>query len=394
MKQFKTYMKVVNAYKLPILIYLIIFVVIEALTYESGALDTSDTFDTQSISVWYIMEDEEHELTTALLDYLDQHTDLTDATGSDTEEIGDAIYFRQTEYVLTIPAGFAENFPGNNRQSLIIRSIDSSYSQVYVQNLIDTFFTAWDTYTESLPDADTTAILALMNADFSLDTQTHIYESDQQTDSTTALNQTFNLAVYSVLGCLVMGICLVMGAFYKKSTHNRILCSPVRQRRWNTSLFLSNFILGLIVYLALVILEFILVGTDLFSPRGLLLCLNLLVFTLTATALSMLIVYLFPKREVQIILANTLALGMCFLGGSFVPQSLLGDIVNNVAAFTPVHWYIRVTDTLCQSIVLTDSIMREIASGFAVQLLFAAAFLAAAMMVGRRKHITSAYGKA
>jgi ABC-2 type transport system permease protein len=46
------------------------------------------------------------------------------------------------------------------------------------------------------------------------------------------------------------------------------------------------------------------------------------------------------------LVTNVVALGMSFLCGVFVPQSMMGERVLRIAHFLPAYWYVRINNLL------------------------------------------------
>ena len=94
------------------------------------------------------------------------------------------------------------------------------------------------------------------------------------------------------------------------------------------------------------VLYLILYGGEGFSVNILYAVLNSFVFLLFAAAMALLISCFSPSDNTVNMLANIIGLGMAFLCGVFVPQSMLPDSVLSVAKFLPAYWYVRANDML------------------------------------------------
>ena len=82
-------------------------------------------------------------------------------------------------------------------------------------------------------------------------------------------------------------------------------------------------------------------------------------------------------------LNQILGLGICFLCGVFVPMQYLSPSVVSAAKFLPVYYYVRANSLIFDEAFSTHKFVVCIG----VQLLFAAAFLACAIAVKRRKRV-------
>lgn len=387
MRVFKTYLKVAKSYKVSIIIYLCIFFVLEYIIISNGGIKTGSSFEMEKINV-QVVKEENSALIDSFLDYLSNYAEITDVTHRQ-EQIADALFFRKAEFVIEIPAGFTKKLLEEKQEKLEIQAIEDSYSSLYMENVIDIYMDTFLTYREMMPEWSEGEILKAVAQDLKKEASVKMYQSEGNYADTERLNQSFNLSCYVVLGSLLMGICFVMGAFNQKDVRNRILCGPIKERQHYGILYLGNLLLGFFVYVLLLFVQLFLCKTELLTKAGFYLSLNLFIFTFVGVSLGMLLAHLRMVKGVnaKMAIANTLSLGMCFLGGSFVPQELLGSTVNKAASFTPVYWFIKANDILCSASSYQKSVMNQIYYCYFIQLGFAAAFFALALWMGKQKQV-------
>ena len=82
---------------------------------------------------------------------------------------------------------------------------------------------------------------------------------------------------------------------------------------------------------------------------------------------------------------NVVSLGLCFIGGIFVPIEMLGNGVKMAAGFTPTYWYSRINGILGDYEHLTAEMRQNILQGLAIQLLFAAACFCVTLAVSKAR---------
>jgi ABC-2 type transport system permease protein len=83
-------------------------------------------------------------------------------------------------------------------------------------------------------------------------------------------------------------------------------------------------------------------------------------------------------------ISNMLVLSMSFLCGVFIDTELLSDGIVKAAHFMPLYWYTRALDFINDTPV--DSIMgRRFGTYLLIEVLFGLAFLAAGMIITRKK---------
>ena len=81
---------------------------------------------------------------------------------------------------------------------------------------------------------------------------------------------------------------------------------------------------------------------------------------------------------------NLLGMLMTFLGGAWMPLSLMGPAVQTVAHFVPTYW---VNDAIGKALSsdLTSAVLGDIACDLGVTVLFAAAIAAVGLALARAK---------
>ena len=80
---------------------------------------------------------------------------------------------------------------------------------------------------------------------------------------------------------------------------------------------------------------------------------------------------------------NVLSLGLCFLGGVFVPLEMLGNGIVSIAQFLPTYWYSRINGILRDYGELSSELWHTIWVGLLIQLAFALACFGVTMMLRR-----------
>ena len=118
----------------------------------------------------------------------------------------------------------------------------------------------------------------------------------------------------------------------------------------------------------------ILHGFDSLTGKGLYAILNSFVFLLVSLGIVLVTAFLGAKDSVISLVANIVSLGMSFLCGIFVPQSILGDGIVSASKFLPAYWYVKANDMLAgksEELFTVNKFM----SYLGVELLFAIALM-------------------
>lgn len=111
----------------------------------------------------------------------------------------------------------------------------------------------------------------------------------------------------------------------------------------------------------------------------------MLVFSLVPLALAFLLAQLGLREEGLNALGNIGGMLMSFLGGAWVPISMLGEAVQTAARFTPTYWTNDAVWAVLFAPSLTGSVLARIGAGVGITALFALAFAAIGLAVGRAR---------
>lgn len=379
---YKLYWKIVKKNRIGILVYYLVFMTMSVLTSMSLSNNSDLNFQTVDTNVSIQNKDSNSELIKGLTQYLDSKVSLVDAPETE-DELKDSLFFRAIEYSITIPQGFSDSLISKNPLTLDRTSINSSYSSMYVDSLIDSYLNTYRTLSENQPGTSPAKIVDQVIQNLDVDTNVTLY-SKNTGNAYQKLSALFNLSMYSAISCLILSIAAINFSFYEKEVYNRNIIAPLSTKTLALKLMLSNCGLTVVVWLLHVLVGFALYRQQLWSMRGVFLIINLLCMNIVALSISSLVFRLLKTRSSVHFAANTIALGMSFLCGAFVPQSMLGDKVLRVAQFLPGYWYIRANNIICTVQEFTNKEINKILFHYLVLLAFAAALYSLSLILSKQ----------
>ena len=117
-------------------------------------------------------------------------------------------------------------------------------------------------------------------------------------------------------------------------------------KKYNRIILLSSLIYALAIYLLYILVALIIFKEELFTMKGLIYMLNLLVFDFTSLALALLIANIINNKNAISGIVNVISLGSAFLCGAFIPTKWLPSSVLTFAHIFPSYWYINTNDYL------------------------------------------------
>lgn len=346
MQVYKMFFRVAKA-KIPSIIpYVIVFLVLSVLLSNIGTSNNTEHFEVSSVEICIIDEDESS-ASLALTDYLTSMHKRVSFDSYEKELLQDSLYYQKISYILTIPKGFEEALLSGKTNGIVETSkrLDSA-NGYFIDQQIENYLSNLSLLIIggfSLEEATSFTAAALSETP-----ETKVAQFGKKAESeNTQMYYFFQYFPYVIIMMLIEGLAPIIIAFQKPDIAARINCSSFPQSAKNIQLGLGFISYSMFIWTAFMLFGTVIYGVaDVFSRSGLLCILNSLVFTLVATAITLLVGNFQLNNNILNMVANVLGLSMSFLCGVFVPQWLLGDAVLSFSRFLPMYWYIRITNML------------------------------------------------
>jgi len=382
MQVFKVYFKIIKNNLSEILIYLAVFLLLAILLTSLNTANQAEGFTQTKCKIAFINNDKNTALTEGLKNYLYKNSQIVDIK-DDKKLLSDALFYREIEYIVKVPAGFCEAFKNGKEARLEIIKVPESISSVYMDNMINKYLNTAKLYLNNMNNISEEELISYIEQDLS--EQANISLLNEKTAQSKNYLYYFNYSAYSIPAMLILGVCCVMMVFNKTDLKRRNLCSPVKSKNINIQLILGNLTFAFAAWFIVSAASIIIYKKDMFTVSGLLFLLNSLVFTLSVLSISFLISNIIKSRTAMSAAANVVALGSSFISGVFVPQSMLGEKVLNIASFTPTYWYIKTNNIVAG---LTEFNMRYLSVVFRnifIIFVFALAILAITLVIMKQR---------
>jgi len=386
MQVYKAFFKVIQKNRGQILIYLVVFMVLALLLTNTYNPPQNTDFSKVKVNIAFINNDDDSQLVAGLKTYLSENANLVDLP-DDTQKLQDALFFREVEYILRVPAGFTEAILGGQDVQLEKTTVPDSTSNVYMDLLINKYLNTAQTYTTYMPGLSQADLTQYLAKDLAEQSEVTMISNGSHSANAEKSGYYFNYLSYSMFAILILGVCSVMLVFNDTDLKRRNLCSPIRSANMNFQMILGNLSFAILTWLVLISASFVMYGSFMFSTPGLLLLLNSFVFTLTALSISYLIGNLVKSRGAMSAVANVFALGTSFISGVFVPQELLGDNVLTIASFTPTYWYIKANNEIAAAVRFNADNLQSIFTSMVLVLTFGVAVLGVTLVLIKQRRV-------
>lgn len=377
---FNAFFKVVKKYIGVIILYTVMLISFGSINYATNNEDM--TFSNRLPDILIINNDEEVGLTKNLINYLKENANVLDIE-NDEEKINDAIFYREINYVIYIPKNYRVDTLNKLNPTIDIKSAND-YDSAYTSMLLTRYLNVQNTYLKYTNNEN--ELINSINNNLSYKTNIEI-TSKLDTSKLTKISRFFNFASYSIMAVIIYIICLVISSFNKDVVKKRTIISSMNYKKYNKYILLSSFIYSSIIWFLYVILSFIIIGSSMFSLRGLIYILNTFIFSFVALTLALLISNLIKSKGAISGIVNVIALGQAFLCGTFIPSEFLGENIIKYSKILPAYWYNNSNDLLSTIEVINIVNLKPILLNMIVLVIFAIIFIVINNIVSKRRQI-------
>lgn len=184
----------------------------------------------------------------------------------------------------------------------------------------------------------------------------------------------------------ITGISSVMMAFNNRDLRLRNLCAPMPQRSFDLAIAAGHGLFALGCWALVVVVGVVLNGLgSLLAGRTWLHLLNSLSFAVVATAIGFAVGYFVRTSSGQSGAVNVISLGMSFLCGVFVPQSIMSRSVLTFARFLPAYWYVQANERIGALPTSVSADIYPIYQSMLIQLGFAVAMFSVTLLFAKER---------
>ena len=382
MTVFKGHMKIIGQNKMLILLYVAIFFGCTIL-FQSTAGKTETSYQAEKLNIGIVDEDG-GSLAESLTEYLGNLHHLIPIE-NDVSEIQEKLYYREVDYVVRIPKNFYKKCIEGD-EKLSVTKIPDTYSGSYVDQQINSFLNNARTcqaagFTEKEMAESASALEKTQSVKVT-------FSNDEKSIEDAPYVYYFRYMPYLFLALFgfVMGNILIV--FQNPNLKKRMAASPVSGRRQSLEGILCMSLEGLTLWIFVIVIGILFYGRDFYTSENFVYyLLNSVSMLFVDIALAYLMGTIAPNRDALTGIANIISLGMCFLGGVFVPLEFMGSHVKAVSHFLPIYWYEKANDLLANFAHMTVSIREQFFKAVIIQLVFVGAFICLTLVIEKYKRV-------
>ena len=382
---FRLYMTVIRKNLGYIAMYFAIFIMMALIFSRNQSSQAKEMFQPVKVRIPVIDRDRSA-ASRALLSFLSQDNEAYLFEGEE-KELNRGLYYREIGYILTIPEGFGASLEAGAAREIPLEAVKlpGSTAGYYIDADLEQFLMRYRTYLAVgfSPEEAGQRTLALKGSEAAV--QLEGGQKKAQTLPNWAYS--FNYLPYLYLSVFIYCVGFVLKSFRERHVADRLKACPIPARTQALQGFMAFAMVFAGIWFASLLIPLIARGGDFYtSPHRGWVILNSLAFLLVAASIAFMVGNL-AKSDVALTgLTNVIGLGMCFLGGVFVPPDVLGENVQKFSRFLPSWWYVRAVNTLgLRQGPLSLGDRQLVTESLLVQCAFAAGFFALTLFLIRQK---------
>ena len=380
MSTFKTALRMALAHPLYLLIYTVFISLMGVFIAASVSWNSSQLTEYKPYDANVIVVDRDNsDLSRALTKHLGSRFDLVTGVGDDTYDLADALSKSNSakgsaDCVFFIPEGFEDNLVAAACAGESLPKLDVTYGAGTMAAALE-------------PTASNGDVAKA--AEHAAAKRAEVQIEQVEVDSTAAatLESYFNFGAYAIISSVIVSVGLVFSGMNEPERVRRMDAGPISGRQRSLAVFAAAAVLTVCIWFVSSMMGVVGFAGAVIEVGVGRVCLALaatFALALTPLAVGFALSSLGAREELLNGVGNLLGMLMTFLGGAWMPLSLMGSAVQTVAHFVPTYW---VNDAIGKALAsdLTPAVLGDIACDLGVTALFAVAIAAGGLALSRTK---------
>ena len=396
MSTFKTALRMALAHPFYLLIYTVFIslmgvFIAASVSWNSSQLTEYKPYDANVI----VVDCDDSDLSRALTKHLGSRFELVTGVDDDTYDLADALSKSNSakgsaDCVFFIPEGFEDDLVAAARAGESLPKLDVTYGAgTMAAALSSAEASRWISLAGAAAALEPTASNGdvAKAAEHAAAERAEVEIEQVKVDSTAAatLESYFNFGAYAIISSVIVSVGLVFSGMNEPERVRRMDAGPISERRRSLAVFAAVLTVCIwFVSSMMGVVGFAGAVAEVGVGRVCLALAATFALACTPLAVGFALSSLGAREELLNGVGNLLGMLMTFLGGAWMPLSLMGSAVQTVAHFVPTFW---VNDAISKALAadLTSAVLGDIACDLGVTALFAVAIAAAGLALARAK---------
>lgn len=385
MKIFKTSFLILLRNFRALIIYLAIFFGLTITMGKLYAKQIETGFVSEKPEYTIVNEDRDCALYEGMAEFLGQYG-IPAELDTDLRSLQDGLFYEDTRYILRIPEGFADGILSGEDVQMDETMKKDAADGYLLSAQVNQYWNMIRNCREMFPDLNEEQLKERALNSLAIETQVTLSDESRTAAVPDIIYATLRVVVYMAILISIYLFSTLQIAFYRTDLNLRNLCAPVSATKKHLQIALSGVIAILLVCTGMMAVISVIYNEAVTGMDGTvirLLVTNFLLLILNSIAIAMVVSMFTKSVNVQNLAGNFISLAMAFLCGAFVPLEYLDASVKTIGKFLPPYWYCMALEKINTLQNPSSADIQEINSYMLVQLGFAAAIFAVALLIGK-----------
>ena len=210
-------------------------------------------YEAKKPDILIVNKDQNNEITKGFVSYLKEQATLKDIDINDQEKVDDALFYRDVSYVVYIPENFGDDLVNDKNPTIEYKS-NGNENASFTQMLIEKYIKTVNLYKEHYQGkALNQKVKQVINQKTKVNLNTSLDSSKLN-----QVNVYFNFLNYALLAGGVYCMTMILASLNQEGVRKRTIMSSFSYRKYNWIVFASLGLASFIVWLAYMIISFIL----------------------------------------------------------------------------------------------------------------------------------------
>lgn len=378
MTVFKCYMNIIKKNTGMIIMYFVIFAAISVVMLYAGKGNNGQDQFMESKLRAAIVDKDKSGISENIARYISKLHNAKKVKDN-LSVLQEEMYYQKYDIVIQIPEGFGEQFL-SGKAAVAVTQQPGQFSYMYVESQINDFINRIIKYNL----AGYTMEESFKKVSDIKESKVTLLDVNGNGGNMPDFAYLFQYFPYISIAILGNSLGIIVCSFRKKEVKNRMAASAVPLRRQSGEAFLAFIVTGVAVWTGFIIMVLVIKGEELLNNANIFYyILNSFTVMMLSLSMAFLTGMIAKKADTVNMIVTPVSLFMSFLGGVFVPLSMLNNTVRKAARFVPVYWYEEVNNKLSGYAQIPQNVVKEIWRGIGIQILFTIMFIAVTLAVSR-----------
>lgn len=323
-----------------ILLYLVIFLALVILVDRNYSPEIEE--QKVKVPVLLINEDEESLLVKQFEHFLERYVSYSDVKIKNECDLENHMFYESIQCVIRIPQDFTENFIRGKQVTIARNHFVETEDSVLVELLINQYMSQLNNCKKQGLSIEET----VRQMKKELDKEVSIsFDLPEKTENN-RFALYMNYLSYALISIVMSYTGVVLSQMRKEHITKRNELAPIQANSVYKEVVFAAWSAAVIITVVLIICGLFITDTNWKSPAVILMCVNAFLYVSFCVSAACIVGIMVKKGVSRELIEQFIAVGVSFLCGVFVKQSVLSKNIIPISRLLPTYWFVRINNAV------------------------------------------------